>query len=47
LSKNLNEDSDNQKENVVPNKRIRMVTDEETGGFCLEENLNKNTKTKK
>ena len=29
---NLNEDSDNQKENVVPNKRFRMVTDEETGG---------------
>jgi hypothetical protein len=24
-----------------------MVTDEETGGFFLEENLNKNTKTKK
>jgi hypothetical protein len=23
-----------------------MVTDEETGGFFLEENLNKNTKTK-
>ena len=33
LSTNLNEDSDNQKENVVPNKRFRMVTDEETGGF--------------
>ena len=32
LSTNLNEDSDNQKENVVPNKRFRMVTDEETGG---------------
>jgi hypothetical protein len=31
LSTNLNEDSDNQKENVVPNKRFRMVTDEETG----------------
>ena len=46
LSTNLNEDSDNQKENVVPNKRFRMVTDEETGGFFLEENLNKNTKTK-
>ena len=30
---NLNEDSDNQKENVVPNKRFRMVTDEETGVF--------------
>jgi hypothetical protein len=30
LSTNLNEDSDNQKENVVPNKRFRMVTDEET-----------------
>jgi hypothetical protein len=28
----LNKDSDNQKENV-PNKRFRMVTDEETGGF--------------
>ena len=26
LSTNLNEDSDNQKENVVRNKRIRMVT---------------------
>jgi hypothetical protein len=25
LSTNLNEDSDNQKENVVPNKRFRMV----------------------
>ena len=46
LSTNLNEDSNNQKENVVPNKRFRMVTDEETGGFFLEENLNKNTKTK-
>jgi hypothetical protein len=46
LSTNLNEDSDNQKENVVPNKRFRMVTDEETCGFFLEENLNKNTKTK-
>ena len=45
LSTNLNEDSNNQKENVVPNKRFRMVTDEETGVF-LEENLNKNTKTK-
>ena len=33
LSTNLNEDSDNQKENVVPNKRFCMVTDEETGGF--------------
>ena len=33
LSTNLNEDSDNQKENVVPNKRFRMVTDEETGVF--------------
>ena len=31
LSANLNEDSDSQKENVVPNKRFRMVTDEETG----------------
>jgi hypothetical protein len=31
LSTNLNEDSDNQKENVVPNKRCRMVTDEGTG----------------
>jgi hypothetical protein len=41
LSTNLNEDSDNQKENVVPNKRFHMVTDEETGGFFLEENLNK------
>jgi hypothetical protein len=28
----LNKDSNNQKENV-PNKRFRMVTDEETGGF--------------
>ena len=28
----LNKDSDNQKENV-PNKRFRMVTDEDTGGF--------------
>ena len=49
LSTNLNEDSDNQKENVIPlipNKRFRMVTDEETGVY-LEENLNKNTKTKK
>jgi hypothetical protein len=45
LSTNLNEDSDNQKENVVPNKRFRMVTVEETGVF-LDENLNKNTKTK-
>ena len=33
LSTNLNEDSDNQKENVVPIKRFRMVTDEETGVF--------------
>jgi hypothetical protein len=33
LSRNLNEDSNNQKENVVPNKRFRMVTDEETGVF--------------
>ena len=33
LSINLNEDSDNQKENVVPNKRFRMVTDEETDVF--------------
>ena len=33
LSTNLNEDSDNQKENVVPNKRFRMVTDEENGVF--------------
>ena len=33
LSTNLNEDSDNQKENVVPNKRLPMVTDEETGVF--------------
>ena len=33
LSTNLNEDSDNQKENVVPNKRFRMVTDEETDVF--------------
>ena len=33
LSTNLNEDSNNQKENVVPNKRFRMVTDEETGVF--------------
>jgi hypothetical protein len=40
LSTNLNKDTDNQKENVVPNKRFRMVTDEETGGFFLEENLN-------
>ena len=45
LSINLKKDSDNQKENVVPNKRFRMVTDKETGVF-LEENLNKNTKTK-
>jgi hypothetical protein len=37
FSTNLNEDSNNQKENVVPNKRFRMVTDEETGGFFLEE----------
>jgi hypothetical protein len=35
LSTILNEDSDNQKENVVPNKRFRMVTDEETGGVFL------------
>ena len=33
---NLNEDSDNQKENVVPNKRFCMVTDEETGVFVRE-----------
>ena len=34
FSTNLNEDSNNQKENVVPNKRFRMVTDEqETGVF--------------
>ena len=33
LSTNLNEDSDNQKENVVPNKRFRIVTYEETGVF--------------
>jgi hypothetical protein len=33
LSTNLNEDSDNQKKNVVPSKRFRMVTDEETGVF--------------
>jgi hypothetical protein len=33
LSTNLNEDSDNQKENVVPNKRFCMVTDEGTGVF--------------
>jgi hypothetical protein len=33
LSTNLNEDSDNQKENVVPNKRFRMVIDEETDVF--------------
>ena len=33
LSTNLNEDSDNQKENVVPNKRFRIVTDEETCVF--------------
>ena len=46
LSTNLNEDSDNQKENVVPSKRFRMVTDEENGGFFLEENLNKTLKTK-
>ena len=45
LSTNMDEDSDNQKENVVPNKSFRMVTDEETDVF-LEENLNKNTKTK-
>ena len=43
LSTNLNEDSDNQKENVVPSKRFRMEIDEENGGFFLEENLNKNT----
>jgi hypothetical protein len=35
LSTNLNEDSDNQKENFVPNKRFRMVADEETGGGFL------------
>jgi hypothetical protein len=38
LSTNLNEDSDHQKENVTPNKRFRIVTDEETGVFksiCL------------
>jgi hypothetical protein len=46
LSTNLNEDFDNPKENVIPNKRFRMVTDEETDGFFLEENLNKNTKTR-
>ena len=45
LSTNLNEDSDNQKENVVPSKRFRVVTDEENGGFFLEENLNKKTKS--
>ena len=45
LSTNLNKDSDNQKENVAPSKMFRMVTYEETGVF-LEENLNKNTKTK-
>jgi hypothetical protein len=33
LSTNLNEDSDNQKENVVPSKTFRMVTDEENGWF--------------
>ena len=33
LSTNLNEDSDNQNENVVPSKRFRMVTDEENGVF--------------
>jgi hypothetical protein len=33
LSTNLNEDSNNQKENIVPNERFRMVTDEETGVF--------------
>jgi hypothetical protein len=33
LSTNPNEDSDNLKKNVVPNKRFHMVTDEETGGF--------------
>ena len=33
LSTNLNEDSDNQKENVVPSKRFRMITDEVNGGF--------------
>ena len=32
LSTNLNENSDNQKENVVPSKRFRMETDEENGG---------------
>jgi hypothetical protein len=45
LSTNLNEDSDHQKENVVPSKMFRMLTDEETG-VLLEKNLNKNTKTK-
>ena len=35
LSINLNEDSDNQKENVVPSKRFRMVTDEENGGVFI------------
>jgi hypothetical protein len=35
LSTNLNEDSDNQKENVVPSKRFRMVTDEENGGVFI------------
>jgi hypothetical protein len=35
LSTNLNEDSDNQKENVVPSKRFRMVADEENGGVCI------------
>ena len=33
LSTNLNGDTDYQKENFVPNKRFRMVTDEETGVF--------------
>jgi hypothetical protein len=45
LSTNLNEDSDNQKENVVPNERFRMVSDEENC-VSLEKNVNKNTKTK-
>ena len=33
LSTNLNEDSNNQKESVVPNKKFRMVIDEETDVF--------------
>ena len=37
LPTNMNEDSDNQKENVVSNKRFRMVIDEqETGVFFRE-----------